>query len=156
MQISLDRELSRAARRNQSLAVLMLDVDYFKRFNDTYGHAAGEAALKSIAEVLQLSIRSEDIACRYGGEEFTLLLADTGAEAAVERSEKILEAVSNINVTLAGRRYSDFTISIGVAIYPHDGGTLDELLRRADEALYCSKRQGRNQVTLYEGVTVER
>jgi diguanylate cyclase (GGDEF)-like protein len=156
MQISLDRELSRAARRNQSLAVLMLDVDYFKRFNDTYGHAAGDEALKGIAEVLQLSIRSEDIACRYGGEEFTLLLADTVAEAAIERSEKILEAVSNINVTLAGRRYSDFTISIGVAIYPHDGETLDELLRKADEALYRSKRQGRNQVTLYEGLTVER
>jgi diguanylate cyclase (GGDEF)-like protein len=156
MQISLDRELSRAARRNQSLAVLMLDVDHFKRFNDTYGHAAGDEALKGVADVLKSSIRPEDIACRYGGEEFTLLLADTSTKAAFERSERILDVVSSLSVQLAGRTYRGLTISIGVAMYPNDGETLDELLRKADEALYRSKRQGRNQVTLYEGVTVPR
>jgi diguanylate cyclase (GGDEF)-like protein len=155
MQISLDRELSRAARRNQSLAVLMLDVDHFKRFNDTYGHAAGDEALKGITDVLKSSIRAEDIACRYGGEEFTLLLADTTTEAAFERSERILGAVSSLTVQHSGRTYREFTISIGVAMYPHDGDTLDELLRKADEALYRSKRQGRNQVTLYDGLLVK-
>jgi diguanylate cyclase (GGDEF)-like protein len=150
MQISLDRELSRAARRKQPLAVLMIDVDHFKRFNDTYGHAAGDAALKGIANVFQSSIRPEDIACRYGGEEFTILLPDTVAEVAFQRAEGILEAVSRLSVTLAAQTFSEFSISVGVALYPRDGEASDQLLRRADEALYRSKRQGRNQVSLYE------
>lgn len=154
MQISLDRELSRAARKKQTLAVLMLDVDHFKRFNDTYGHAAGDVALQGIANILKTSIRPEDVACRYGGEEFTILLPDVTLETAGERAQGILKAVSRLSVSLGVQTYSEFTISIGIALYPNDSETPDLLLRRADEALYRSKRHGRNQASLYEAVTV--
>lgn len=156
MQISLDRELSRAARKRQTLAVLMLDVDHFKRFNDTYGHAAGDAALQGIANILKTGIRSEDVACRYGGEEFTILLPDITPESATERAQGILSAVSRLSVSLGAQTYSEFTISIGIAFYPNDGEAPDLLLRRADEALYRSKRQGRNQVSLYNMVAAGR
>ena len=156
MQISLDRELSRAARKKQTLAVLMLDMDHFKRFNDTHGHAAGDAGLQGLANVLKSSIRPEDIACRYGGEEFTILLPDITIEGAYQRAETILQAVSHMSVSVGSQTYSEFTISIGIALYPNDGETQEQLLRRADEALYRSKRQGRNQATLYENVTVTR
>jgi diguanylate cyclase (GGDEF)-like protein len=154
MQISLERELSRAARKKQALAVLMLDVDHFKRFNDTYGHAAGDAALQGIANILKSNIRPEDIACRYGGEEFTILLPDITMSSAYERAQGIVDAVSRLSITYGMQTYTEFTISIGVALYPNDGGSLELLLRRADEALYRSKRQGRNQVSLYEAIAV--
>lgn len=150
MEISLDRELSRAARRNQTLAVLMLDVDHFKQFNDTHGHAAGDAILREIAKIFHDNIRAEDIACRYGGEEFTILLPDVAARTACERAERILEAVARLNVTLDVHTYSGVTISIGVALYPNDGETAEQLLRRADEALYRSKRAGRNRLSMAE------
>jgi len=154
MQVSLERELARAARRKHGLAVLMLDVDHFKRFNDTYGHAAGDAALQGIANVLKSNTRPEDIVCRYGGEEFTILLPDVTVETAVERAEKILLAVSCLTVNSVSQTYNDFSVSIGIALYPTDGETLDLLLRRADEALYRSKHQGRNQVTLYASASL--
>ncbi|WP_058189714.1 sensor domain-containing diguanylate cyclase [Terracidiphilus gabretensis] len=156
MQISLDRELSRAARKKQSLAVLMLDMDHFKRFNDTHGHAAGDAGLQGLANVLKSSIRPEDIACRYGGEEFTILLPDITVEAAYQRAETILQAVSHMSVSVGSQTYSAFTISIGIALYPNDGETPEQLLRCADEALYRSKRQGRNQATIYENIPTTR
>ncbi len=155
MEISLERELSRAARRNQTLAVLMLDVDHFKQFNDTYGHAAGDAVLKEIAKVFHDNIRAEDIACRYGGEEFTILLPDIAARAACERAERILEAVAKLNVALDAQTCSGLTISIGIALYPKDGETAEQLLRRADEALYLSKRTGRSRFSIGEGEPVE-
>jgi diguanylate cyclase (GGDEF)-like protein len=148
MQISLERELSRAARRKQTLAVLMLDVDHFKRFNDTYGHQAGDAILKEMAQIFQANIREEDVACRYGGEEFTILLPDATVTGACERAESILQAVANLRSTVETQTYADFTISIGIAFYPNDGATAELLLRRADEALYRSKRDGRNRLTV--------
>lgn len=154
MQISLERELSRAARRKQILAVLMLDVDHFKQFNDTHGHVAGDAVLREIAKIFQANIRAEDVACRYGGEEFTILLPDVSADIALERAEKILEAVANLQVTLDTQTYREFGVSIGIAFYPADGDSADLLLRRADEALYRSKRNGRNRVSVTEGHVV--
>jgi len=150
MQISLERELARAARRRQSLAVFMLDLDQFKKFNDTHGHAAGDMALKAIADIFLANIRSEDIACRYGGEEFTIILPDIGAAAAWERAESVRLAVTNLRVPLEQEVYGDFTVSIGVALYPNDGEAADLLLRRADQALYRAKRLGRNQVAIHE------
>jgi diguanylate cyclase (GGDEF)-like protein len=147
MQISLERELSRAARQHQTLAVLMLDVDHFKRFNDAHGHAAGDAALRSMADIFQKTIRAEDIACRYGGEEFTIMLPDVTVQTACERAEQIRASVANLQVAADIRTYSGFTISIGIAFYPADGETADQLLRRADEALYTSKRLGRNRLS---------
>jgi diguanylate cyclase (GGDEF)-like protein len=150
MQISLERELARAARRKQSLAVFMLDLDQFKKFNDTYGHAAGDMVLKAIADIFLASVRSEDIACRYGGEEFTIILPDITATAAWERAESVRQAVMNLRMPLEQEVYGDFSVSIGVALYPNDGEAADVLLRRADQALYRAKRLGRNQVAIHE------
>jgi diguanylate cyclase (GGDEF)-like protein len=154
LQISLERELARAARRKQNLAIFMLDLDHFKRFNDTFGHAAGDTVLKAVAEIFRSSIRTEDIACRYGGEEFTIMLPDVTPAAAYERAEIIRQAIASLRVPLEKEVYAEFTISIGVALYPNDGDYADVLLRRADTALYRAKRQGRNQVAQYEESTV--
>ena len=154
LQISLERELARASRRKQNLAIFMLDLDHFKRFNDTFGHAAGDTVLKAVAEIFRSSIRAEDIACRYGGEEFTIMLPDVTPAAAYERAEIIRQAIASLRVPLEKEVYAEFTVSIGVAFYPNDGDYADVLLRRADAALYRAKRQGRNQVVQYEEATV--
>jgi len=150
MQISLEREISRAARRKQTLAVFMLDLDHFKKFNDTFGHAAGDSVLQAVAEIFQTSIRTEDIACRYGGEEFTIMLPDVTPAVALERAESIRQGVANVRLPLDRQVYTEFSVSIGVAVYPNDGETSDLLLRRADMALYRAKRSGRNQVAQFE------
>ena len=154
MQISLERELARAARRRQTLAIFMLDLDHFKKFNDTFGHAAGDTVLKAVAEIFRSSIRTEDIACRYGGEEFTIMLPDVTPSVALDRAESIRRAVDNLRVPVEKEVYVEFTVSIGVALYPIDGDTADLLLRRADAALYRAKRSGRNQVAQYEATAM--
>lgn len=150
MQISLEREMVRARRRKQIMAVLMLDVDYFKRFNDTYGHAAGDEVLKAFAQVFKDNIRAEDIACRYGGEEFTIILPDTTVKGACDRADSIITAISDLKVRFGQQTFDGFGVSIGVAFYPGDGDTYEQLLQHADAALYDAKHNGRNQVSLYE------
>ena len=150
MQISLERELARAARRKQVLAVFMLDLDHFKKFNDTFGHAVGDSVLKAVAEIFRSSIRTEDIACRYGGEEFTIMLPDVTPAVALERAESIRRAVATLVLPLEREASAEVTVSIGVALYPDDGESADLLLRRADMALYRAKRQGRNRVAQHE------
>jgi diguanylate cyclase (GGDEF)-like protein len=152
MQISLERELARASRRKSILAVYMLDLDHFKRFNDTFGHAAGDLVLKAISEIFKASIRTEDIACRYGGEEFTIILPDITQAVAYERADSIRKAVANLRIPLEHEVLGEFSVSIGIAMYPTDGENADDLVRRADQALYRGKRGGRNQVVLYEAV----
>jgi len=150
MQISLERELARASRRKQLLAVYMLDLDHFKRFNDSYGHGAGDAVLKAVSQIFCNSVRTEDIACRYGGEEFTIILPDVTRQAAYDRAESIRRAVGSLRVPLRDETLADFSVSIGVALYPNDGESAEVLLSRADQALYRAKRSGRNQVVIYE------
>jgi len=150
MEVALERELSLAARRNTMLAVLMLDVDHFKEFNDTHGHAAGDTVLQAVAEVCRNAVRAEDIACRYGGEEFTIILPDISAKTACERAEKIRTAVAALRVSDGKESYGDVTMSIGIALYPEAGSSSETLLRRADQALYRAKQQGRDQVLLAE------
>ncbi len=150
LEVSLEREILRAARRKQLLTVLMLDVDYFKRFNDSFGHTAGDAALKAIGGIFRNSIRADDIACRYGGEEFTIILPDVTAEIACDRAEAVREAVANLQVTVGKEVFSDFTISIGVAFYPSDGESAELLLHKADLALYRAKKDGRNRVSIFD------
>lgn len=156
MQLSMDRELARAARRKQVMAVLMLDMDHFKKFNDSYGHAAGDAALKALAEIFRTNIRAEDIACRYGGEEFAIILPDTGVDGACDRAESILKGVANVKVTHGSEMLGGFTISIGMAFFPGDGDTADLLLQRADAALYRAKKMGRNRLCLFETAFAEK
>lgn len=150
MQISLEREMARARRRKQVMSVLMLDADNFKHFNDTHGHAAGDAVLKTFAEVFSSNIRAEDIACRYGGEEFTIILPDTSVKGAFDRADSILNAIRALSVTAGNQTFDNLSVSIGVAFYPGDGETVEELLQHADAALYDAKNNGRNQVCLYE------
>ncbi|MCD7098006.1 diguanylate cyclase [Stenotrophomonas sp. MMGLT7] len=145
---SLGRELARCQRRNLPLALMMLDLDHFKRFNDTHGHAGGDALLAGLGKLLQAMSRQEDIACRYGGEEFTLILPEAAPEAALARAEEIRKAVSELRVQHLGAELPAATVSIGVAgLLPH-GNTPELLLQRADEALYAAKRNGRDQVML--------
>ena len=150
MQISLERELARAARRKQTLAVFMLDLDHFKKFNDKYGHAAGDMALKAVADIFRASVRTEDIACRYGGEEFTIILPDVIPSVVADRAESIRRAVEAMRLQVDGEILGGFTVSIGLALYPSDGEGADLLLKRADQALYRAKRSGRNRVAEYE------
>ena len=156
MQMSMEREMARARRRKQIMAVLMLDVDHFKKFNDAHGHAAGDAVLKAVGEVFAKSIRTEDIACRYGGEEFTIILPDTSVEGACDRAESILAAVSSLRVPVGNEFFGDLSVSIGLSFFPGDGDTSDQLLQRADVALYRAKRQGRNRLTLYESAFADK
>jgi diguanylate cyclase (GGDEF)-like protein len=148
MQIAFDRELTRAARRKSGLAVLMLDIDHFKKFNDQFGHAAGDAVLKAAAETMRSKVRNEDILCRFGGEEFTIILPDISPEVAMQRAELLRQAIAETRVSLEHNISSEITISIGVALYPSNGETAEQLLKEADAALYRAKRAGRNQTVL--------
>jgi diguanylate cyclase (GGDEF)-like protein len=150
LEVSLERELQRSARRSQTLAVLMLDIDHFKRFNDSHGHEAGDALLAQFAEVLKRAARSEDIACRYGGEEFTVILLEADAATAQRRAETIRQATADMSVTYRQQQLPHVTVSIGVAIYPRDAQTPADLLHRADTALYLAKAAGRNRVASAE------
>jgi diguanylate cyclase (GGDEF)-like protein len=150
MQISLDREMVRAHRRKQIMAVMMLDVDHFKKFNDMHGHAAGDEVLKAFAQIFQNNIRAEDIVCRYGGEEFTIILPDTTVKGACDRADSIVSGISDLKVRFGLKTFDGFGVSIGVAFYPGDGDTSDQLLQHADAALYEAKHNGRNQVSLFE------
>jgi len=149
MQIALERELARAMRQQSNLAVFMLDVDHFKRFNDQFGHAVGDIALKAVARGFLSSIRTEDIACRYGGEEFVIILPDVTAETAYQRAEEIRQKISLLDV-LKQAGDAEITISIGVSIFPLNGRTVESLLKTSDEALYRAKHQGRNRVICSE------
>lgn len=140
-------EVSRAHRYGRPLAVAMVDVDHFKRFNDSMGHAAGDAALRAIAECMQESFRQSDIVARYGGEEFVVVMLETSLEEGVEKMEEVRIAVANLAVPVPRRDYdARLTVSAGVAGLPDDGEQGDTLLDAADRRLFHAKQSGRNQV----------
>ncbi|MCB1560630.1 MAG: sensor domain-containing diguanylate cyclase, partial [Xanthomonadales bacterium] len=143
---SLLRELSRCERRGRPLSLLMLDLDRFKRFNDQHGHDGGDAVLMRFAHTLSSNSRHEDIACRFGGEEFTLILPETSAVDAIRRAESIRQLIAEMTVTHDGSTLPAVTVSIGVSTFPDDGADTAALLRAADAALYRAKQQGRNRV----------
>jgi diguanylate cyclase (GGDEF)-like protein len=137
----LSEELVRAYRHEAPFTVLIADVDEFKKYNDTFGHPAGDEVLKKVANILLSSTRSMDCAARYGGEEFAVLLTGTSADVAAEVAERIRDGVASQE--FHGRR---ITLSIGIAEFPNHGQTADEVISSADEALYAAKRAGRNRV----------
>lgn len=145
---TLEREVSRARREGIPLSLVMLDIDYFKRVNDTYGHQVGDEVLRTLAATLSADVRAEDVACRYGGEEFLILLPNMPLVAALARAEAWRAAVEGLAIG-HGDFVLTFTISLGVAAYPEHGKTPDDLTRCADQALYKAKREGRNQVAVY-------
>ncbi|QSX77216.1 diguanylate cyclase [Agrilutibacter solisilvae] len=142
----LQREILRCQRRQKPLAVIMLDVDHFKRFNDRYGHAGGDALLARVGQTLRELVRNEDVACRYGGEEFTLVLPETDRETALARAEVIRAAIGSTTVLHAREIIGPNTASLGLAMFPDDAQVADELLQLADAALYRAKHAGRNRV----------
>ena len=146
LEVSLARDLARAVRRSQPLAVLMIDIDHFKSFNDTHGHEAGDTALAKFGELLGSIVRSEDVACRYGGEEFTLVLQEADAGLALDRAEELRRAAQRMPIDYRRQSLGPVTCSIGIAAYPLHGDTPDQLIRRADRALYLAKEQGRDRV----------
>ena len=143
---AFEREIARCRRRNRPIAVFMVDIDHFKRFNDEHGHEAGDMVLKLVADTLAKSLRLEDIVCRYGGEEFLVLLPEVDEAMALQCAERSRSLVAELLPSFRGRPLGAVTISIGVALYPGDGDTPELLQRRADEALYRAKRSGRNRV----------
>jgi diguanylate cyclase (GGDEF)-like protein len=146
MEESLDRELLRARRRHMPLGVIMIDIDHFKHFNDTFGHAAGDVLLREIGVLLQRHMRGEDIACRYGGEEFTLILLEASAEDTQQRAMLLRQEAGRLRVEYGHQPLGAITISVGVAVFPDHGGAADALLKAADTALYRAKSSGRDRV----------
>ena len=148
MEETLDRELLRAMRNHHSLGIIMLDVDDFKQFNDTCGHAAGDAVLRELGSLVLTHVRGEDISSRYGGDELIIVLPDSSREVAQERAELLREQAQAIQVQCDGRILPQVTISLGVAVYPESGSTRAEVLKAADDALYHAKHQGRSRVVV--------
>lgn len=154
MEESLARELRRAARNQRKLGTIMLDLDHFKRFNDTYGHEAGDALLRELGEFLRMRTRREDIACRYGGEEFVIVLPEASVEVTWQRAERLREEFKHLNLQHRGHSLGTVTLSLGLAFFPEHGSTVGDILRAADHALYRAKAEGRDRVILAEAQSV--
>lgn len=150
MEETLDRELRRAERSQQPLCVCMLDLDHFKGLNDGFGHEAGDLLLAELGRLLRTSLRGGDVVCRYGGEEFVLILPEAGAEDGFRRVEQLREVSRQLCVTHRGRAIGAPTFSGGIAVYPTDGETVEDLLRAADGALYAAKHRGRDRLVMAE------
>jgi diguanylate cyclase (GGDEF)-like protein len=144
---TLDNEVARSKRHKHDFAVLVIDIDHFKEYNDTYGHLAGDEVLSRLASVFKKSVRSCDYVARYGGEEFILVLPEIGPEDGVKAAERIRKKVVKENFAGDGKP-REVTVSVGVASYPKDGDDPQDIIRHADAALYKSKESGRNQVVL--------
>ncbi|MCI0550255.1 MAG: PAS domain S-box protein [Anaerolineae bacterium] len=150
MEEALKQQLSRVTRQLHPLGIIMIDIDHFKRFNDTHGHAAGDALLRELGRFLQNHIRGEDIACRYGGEEFILIMPDASLEATQQRAEHLRQEVKGLRVRDASQLLEGITLSLGVAIYPQHGRNMEIVMRAADAALYRAKQEGRDRVVVAE------
>ena len=148
LQEMLEREIRRAIRAEQALGILMLDLDHFKNFSDTYGHEAGDAVLREAASFLVRSVRAEDFVCRYGGEEFVVVLPTADLRAAEARAQRICCKLRELLVMHNGSSLGCITASIGVAALPDHGTHEKDLLEAADAALYRAKREGRDRVVL--------
>jgi diguanylate cyclase (GGDEF)-like protein len=142
----LERELKRATRHGRPLGAIMMDLDHFKRINDEYGHGAGDQVLREVAAALKRSSRQSDIACRYGGEEFLLLMPESPLEATVRRAEQLRGEIAKLDLAYQKRPLGRVTLSAGIAVFPEHGADQDTLLRNADAALYRAKQGGRDRV----------
>jgi diguanylate cyclase (GGDEF)-like protein len=146
---NLSRELARTLRRETSICVAMLDLDHFKNFNDMYGHDAGDMLLRKLGELLRKNLRQSDIMCRYGGEEFVIVLIDSSLAEVRHRLEKVQKMVKEIEIQKGKERFAGVSVSIGL-VEAHDSDwTTSRLLRAADEALYAAKKAGRDRMVVY-------
>ena len=147
---TIERELARAKRENYQVSVMIMDIDLFKEINDSYGHIFGDEALRVLSALINSNIRSGDIAYRYGGDEFVIVMPGAGIEIAKGRAGTICQTFT-ASPLHDGERNVSATLSVGVALYPEHGGNGDELLRHADLALYRAKQAGRNRVCVWGG-----
>jgi len=145
----LTLEVERSQRSGLPLSLLMLDVDHFKQFNDSFGHPAGDEVLRQLARVLTDTRRANDVVARYGGEEFAVILVDTAKFTAAKVAERVRERIAAHDFSDAAQKAGKISVSIGVATFPEDGTDAEALVRSADTALYAAKRAGRNRVVLY-------
>lgn len=152
-----DQEFARAValaeRHQHPLAMLMCDIDHFKKFNDTYGHSSGDIALQEVARVLQEHFRETDIPCRYGGEEFVLIMPRTDLKAAIERGDALRARIEHLEVNVKGQILTGLTLSIGIAVWPITTSAPQNLINAADRALYCAKHLGRNRIEIAKDST---
>jgi len=146
MEETLERELLRASRKGLSLGIMMLDVDHFKRFNDTWGHAAGDKILRELGSLLLKKVRGEDVASRYGGDEFIIVLPDASREVTRERANRLCEHARRLKTHFKSQTFEMITFSVGVAAFPENGTTSEEILKAADTTLYRAKHEGRDRV----------
>lgn len=151
MEEALAREIRRAERNRTPVALVMMDIDHFKPFNDRYGHPAGDALLESLGAFLKTNLRGGDAACRYGGEEFILFLPDTSLEGARRNMERIREGIGSLRISHMGLTLPPVTLSMGVAVYPDHGREMGALIGAADAALYRAKKEGRNRILAAAG-----
>ncbi len=145
-------ELARAMRLNTPLSIAMIDIDHFKQFNDEFGHAVGDHALRVVSRALELAVRRRDIVARYGGEEFIVIFRDAAAPDAFARADRLRDSVSREVFAFGSNEPRPITVSAGVASYPLDGTTIVELLAEADRRLFEAKRDGRNRVVGISGL----
>lgn len=145
-QEQMKRQIENSKRYETEFSMIILDIDFFKKFNDTFGHQAGDAVLRQVAQTLKRNVRATDIVCRYGGEEMSIILPNTGKDVAYSTAEKICQRVSDKKFKLGNDRETSVTISLGVATFPYDGQSASEIIDSADKRLYNAKNNGRNQV----------
>ncbi|HTV22313.1 MAG TPA: diguanylate cyclase [Polyangiaceae bacterium] len=143
-----ERELSRAKRHERPIVFMVLDVDHFKRFNDTHGHDAGDYLLREVGQLLRRSVRQSDFACRYGGEEFVIIMPESPLDEARRRADQIRAGFHSLGLSHQGKVLGPVTVSIGIASYPDHGSERDVLIRSADEALYRAKNEGRDRAVV--------
>ncbi len=153
MEESLDREVQRAQRRGWPIGLIMLDLDHFKSFNDAYGHEAGDAIIRALGGFLQSRVRASDIVCRYGGEEFVIILPESAATQTIERAELLCRDLRATSFKVDDRALGPITLSAGVAVLPDHATNSTELLRAADTALYRAKEEGRDRVVVAAAAT---
>jgi diguanylate cyclase (GGDEF)-like protein len=145
---TLERELLRAARKHLSLGIIMIDVDNFKYFNDTYGHAAGDVILHKLGNLLLKHVRGDDVPSRYGGDEFIIVMPDTSCDVVSKRAKLLCNEARSLYIQVEEKSLEKITLSVGVAVYPKDGTTSTAVLKSADDALYYAKRHGHDRVVI--------
>ena len=145
---TLEREIHRSGRKRSTVGFIMMDLDHLKPFNDIYGHEAGDQLLRALGKFLKTQVRVEDIACRYGGDEFVLIMPEASLDITQQRAEEIRREVPHLQVVSQGRPLESSTISLGVAIFPDHGATVEDVLRAADDAMYKAKAAGCNRVVV--------
>jgi diguanylate cyclase (GGDEF)-like protein len=152
---TFDRELARASREDYPVCVIMLDIDHFKKVNDSYGHEAGDIVLKALARTLVRRNRRGDFVCRFGGEEFVVVMPNIPMESAYQRAKELRAELNSLRVPY-GRFNLTITISMGIASYPENGADRESVLRAADRAMYAAKQAGRDHILTYDLIQVQR